>query len=58
MQRALSLGHEYGSKHKSFVYEMSRVCNTFYNMFLFQFKDNDEGELLIGDITGDQKRKY
>ena len=37
---------------------MSHVCNTFYNMFLFQFKENDEGELLIGDITEDQKRKY
>ena len=58
MQGALSLGHEYDSKHKSLVYEMSHVCNTFYNMFLFQFKDNDEGELLIGDITEDQKRKY
>ena len=58
MQGALSLGHEYDSKHKSLVYEMSHVCNTFYNMFLFQFKDSDEGELLIGDITGDQKRKY
>ena len=58
MQGALSLGHEYDSKHKSLVYEMSHVCNTFYNMFLFQFKENDEGELLIGDITEDQKRKY
>ena len=58
MQGALSLGHEYDSKHKSLVYEMSHVCNTFYNMFLFQFNDNDEGELLIGDITEDQKRKY
>ena len=58
MQGALSLGHEYDSKHKSLVYEMSHVCNTFYNMFLFQFNENDEGELLIGDITEDQKRKY
>ena len=58
MQGALSLGHEYDSKHKSLVYEMSHVCNTFYNMFLFQFNENDEGELLIGDITDDQKRKY
>jgi len=58
MQGALSLGHEYDSKHKSLVYEMSHVCNTFYNMFLFQFEENDEGELLIGDITEDQKRKY
>ena len=58
IQGALSLGHEYDSKHKSLVYEMSHVCNTFYNMFLFQFKENDEGELLIGDITEDQKRKY
>ena len=58
IQGALSLGHEYDSKHKSLVYEMSHVCNTFYNMFLFQFNENDEGELLIGDITEDQKRKY
>ena len=58
MQGALSLGHEYDSKHKSLVYEMSHVCNTFYNMFLFQFGEGDEGELLIGDITEDQKRKY
>ena len=58
MQGVLSLGHEYDSKHKSLVYEMSHVCNTFYNMFLFQFNDNDEGELLIGDVTEDQKRKY
>ena len=59
MQGALSLGHEYDSKHKSLVYEMSHVCNTFYNMFLFQFdENNEEGELLIGDITEDQKRKY
>ena len=58
MQGALSLGHEYDSKHKSLVYEMSHVCNTFYNMFLFKFNENDEGELLIGDITDDQKRKY
>ena len=34
MQGALSLGHEYDSKHKSLVYEMSHVCNTFYNMFI------------------------
>ena len=33
MQGALSLGHKYDSKHKSLVYEMSHVCNTFYNMF-------------------------
>ena len=58
MQGALSLGHEYDSKHKSLVYEMSHVCNTFYNMFMFKFNENDEGELLIGDITEDQKRKY
>ena len=58
MQGALSLGHEYDSKHKSLVYEMSHVCNTFYNMFLFKFNEKDEGELLIGDITEDQKRKY
>ena len=54
----LSLGKEYDSKHKSLVYEMSHVCNTFYNMFLFKFDENDEGELLIGDITEEQKRKY
>ena len=54
MQGALSLGHEYDSKHKSLVYEMSHVCNTFYNMFLFKFDENNEGELLIGDITDDQ----
>ena len=58
MQGALSLGHEYDSKHRSLVYEMSHVCNTFYNMFLFKFDENNEGELLIGDITDDQKRKY
>ena len=58
MQGALSLGHEYDSKHKSLVYEMSHYCNTFYNMFMFKFYENDEGELLIGDITEDQKRNY
>ena len=58
MQGALSLGHEYDSKHKSLVYEMSHVCNTFYNMFVFKFKSKDEGELLIGDMTEDQKREY
>ena len=58
IQGALSLGHEYDSKHRSLVYEMSHVCNTFYNMFMFKFNENDEGELLIGDITEDQKRKY
>ena len=58
IQGVLSLGHEYDSKHRSLVYEMSHVCNTFYNMFLFQFNENNEGELLIGDITEDQKRKY
>ena len=57
MQGALSLGHEYNSKHKSFIYEMSHVCNTFYNMFLFKFDENNEGELLIGDLIDEQKRK-
>jgi len=55
-QGVLSLGHEYDSKHVSVVYEMSHVCNTFYNMFLFKFDDN-EGELLIGDMTEEQKQK-
>ena len=54
----LSLGHEYDSKHQSLVYEMSHVSNTFYNMFMFKFNENNEGELLIGDMTEDQKRKY
>ena len=58
MKGALSLGHEYDSKHKSLVYEMSHFCIIFYNMFLFQFEENDEKQLLIGDITKDQKRKY
>lgn len=55
---ALSLGHEYDSKHESLVYEMSHVSNTFYNMFMFKFGENDEGQLLIGDMTEEQKRKY
>lgn len=55
-QGVLSLGHEYDSKHVSLVYEMSHVCNTYYNMFLFKFDDN-EGELLIGDMTEEQKTK-
>ena len=54
----LSLGHEYDSKHQSLVYEMSHVSNTFYNMFMFKFGENNKGELLIGDMTEDQKRKY
>ena len=54
----LSLGHEYDSKHQSLVYEMSHVSNTFYNMFMFKFGENNKGELLIGDMSEDQKRKY
>ena len=55
-QGVLSLGHEYDSKHRSFVYEMSHVCNTFYNMFMFKFNDNG-GELYIGDTTEEQKER-
>ena len=55
-QGVLSLGHEYDSKHKSLVYEMSHVCNTFYNIFMFKFDENG-GELLIGDITEEQKQR-
>ena len=58
IQGVLSLGHEYDSKHHSLVYEMSHVSNTFYNMFMFKFGENEDGELLIGDMTEDQKRKY
>ena len=56
----LSLGHEYDSKHQSLVYEMSHVSNTFYNMFMFKFDENNNnnGELLIGDMTENQKRQY
>ena len=54
----LSLGHEYDSKHQSLVYEMSHVSNTFYNMFMFKFGENNKGELLIGDMSEDRKRKY
>ena len=54
----ISLGHEYDSKHQSLVYEMSHVSNTFYNMFMFKFGENNKGELLIGDMSEDQKRKY
>ena len=53
----LSLGHEYDSKHQSLVYEMSHVSNTFYNMFMFKFGENNKGELLIGDMSEDRKRK-
>ena len=56
-QGVLSLGHEYDSKHVSLVYEMSHVCNTFYNMFMFKFNDDGNGELLIGDITEEQKER-
>ena len=56
-QGVLSLGHEFDSKHKSLVYEMSHVCNTFYNMFMFKFNENGGGELYIGDTTEEQKRK-
>ena len=55
-QGVLSLGHEYDSKHRSLVYEMSHVCNTFYNMFMFKFNDNG-GELYIGDTTEEQKER-
>jgi hypothetical protein len=56
-QGVLSLGHEFDSKHKSLVYEMSHASNTFYNMFMFKFNENNGGELYIGDITEDQKQK-
>ena len=56
-QGVLSLGHEYDSKHNSLVYEMSHVCNTYYNMFMFKFDDNGGGELLIGDTTEEQKQR-
>ena len=55
-QGVLSLGHEYDSKHRSLVYEMSHVCNTYYNMFMFKFNDNG-GELYIGDTTEEQKER-
>jgi hypothetical protein len=55
-QGVLSLGHEYDSKHKSLVYEMSHVCNTFYNMFMFKF-DEKGGELLIGDTTEEREER-
>ena len=55
-QGVLSLGHEYDSKHRSLVYEMSKTCNTYYNMFMLKFKEN-EGELLIGDTTEEEKEK-
>ena len=58
LKGVLSLGHEYDSKHQSLVYEMSHVSNTFYNMFMFKFGENNKGELLIGDMSEDQKRKY
>ena len=58
IQGVLSLGHEYDSKHQSLVYEMSHVSNTFYNMFTFKFGEEGNGELLIGDMTEEQKRKY
>ena len=57
-QGVLSLGHEYDSKHNSLVYEMSHVCNTYYNMFMFKFDENGGGELLIGDTTEEQKERY
>ena len=55
-QGVLSLGHEYDSKHRSLVYEMSKSCNTYYNMFMLKFKEN-EGQLLIGDTTEEEKEK-
>ena len=56
-QGVLSLGHEYDSKHNSLVYEMSKVSNTYYNMFMFKFNEDNEGELLIGDTTEEEKEK-
>ena len=56
-QGVLSLGHEYDSKHNSFVYEMSKVSNTYYNMFMFKFNEDNGGELLIGDTTEEEKEK-
>ena len=56
-QGVLSLGHEYDSKHRSLVYEMSKSCNTYYNMFMLKFNEN-EGQLLIGDTTEDEKEKF
>ena len=58
LRGVLSLGHEYDSKHQSLVYEMSHVSNTFYNMFMFKFKEDNKGELLMGDMSEDRKRKY
>ena len=58
LKGVLSLGHEYDSKHQSLVYEMSHVSNTFYNMFMFKFGEDNKGELLIGDMSEDRKRKY
>ena len=55
-QGVLSLGHEYDSKHISLVYEMSKVCNTYYNMFMIKFKGN-HGELIIGDTTEEENEK-
>ena len=56
-QGVLSLGHEYDSKHNSLVYEMSKVSNTYYNMFMFKFNEDNGGELLIGDTTEEEKEK-
>ena len=42
----LSLGHEYDSKHQSLVYEMSHVSNTFYNMFIFKFDENNNNNII------------
>lgn len=56
-QGVLSLGHEYDSKYNSLVYEMSKVSNTYYNMFMFKFNEDNGGELLIGDTTEEEKEK-
>ena len=56
-QGVLSLGHEYDSKHNSLEYEMSKVSNTYYNMFMFKFNEDNGGELLIGDTTEEEKEK-
>ena len=37
---------------------MSHVSNTFYNIFIFKFWENNKDELLIGDMSEDRKRKY
>ena len=58
IQGTLSLAHKYDSKHKSITYKLSHLSYTFFNIFSFQFNENNEGNLLIGDITDDQKKGY